>query len=272
MNTYAALGTSVDVDIDDPALARGLAGLLAALRVDVRLGAERHATAKPRLRLVGSDLSRDGEFLARFENSDTALTYLVHAVNRVLLETTPLVAVHAGAVRWNGHGLLLPGAQGAGKTTLTAALVQNGARYLTDEAAAFDRDRMLPYPKPLSLSVESLAALGLAPGPQDAAIDRHVLATDLGGELATEPCRISALVFPSYSTESAPAAVPVGRGQAMLWLAEETFHFDRRRRVSLEVLERATRGARCFRLITGPIGATLAALADALAAPEARDP
>lgn len=267
MNTYAALGTSVDVDIDDPALARRLAVLLAALRVEVPVGTDRHATANPRLRLVGCDLSRDGEFLARFEKSDTALTYLVHAVNRVLLETTPMVAVHAGAVRWNGHGLLLPGAQGAGKTTLTAALVQDGARYLTDEAAAFDGDRMLPYLKPLSLSVASLAALGLAPGPQDAAIDRHVLATDLGGELATGPCRISAIVFPSYSAESAPAALPIGRGQAMLWLAEETFHFDRRSRVSLEVLERATRGARCLRLITGPVDATRSALAEALGPP-----
>jgi hypothetical protein len=182
----------------------------------------------------------------------------------VLLETTPMVAVHAGAVRWNGHGLLLPGAQGAGKTTLTAALVQDGAGYLTDEAAAFDGNRVLPYPKPLSLSVASLAALGLPPGPQDPAIDRHVLAADLGGEVMTEPCRISAVVFPTYSADRAPAALPIGRGQAMLWLAEETFHFDRRSRVSLEALERATRGAPCFQLITGPLGATLASLAEAL--------
>lgn len=40
---------------------------------------------------------------------------------------------HAAALAWHGHGLLLPGTMGAGKSTLTAWLLGRGFDYLTDE-------------------------------------------------------------------------------------------------------------------------------------------
>jgi hypothetical protein len=40
---------------------------------------------------------------------------------------------HAGGLAWQGQGLLLPGTMGAGKTTLTAWLLNRGFDYLTDE-------------------------------------------------------------------------------------------------------------------------------------------
>ena len=43
------------------------------------------------------------------------------------------VSLHAGAVAWNGKSLLIAGASGAGKSSLTAWFVENGFSYVTDE-------------------------------------------------------------------------------------------------------------------------------------------
>jgi hypothetical protein len=55
---YAALGTAVEVDIDDAVLAARLAVLLAPLRSPDRAHMAQHATGKARLRLVGNELER----------------------------------------------------------------------------------------------------------------------------------------------------------------------------------------------------------------------
>jgi hypothetical protein len=61
--------------------------------------------------------------------------------------------VHAAVVGYRGRAIVLPGKSDAGKTTLTAALVRAGARYLSDEYALVDdRGRIHPYPKPLSIA------------------------------------------------------------------------------------------------------------------------
>jgi hypothetical protein len=62
------------------------------------------------------------------------------------------VLVHAGAVRWNGGAILLPGRSGVGKSELVEALVRAGAGYLSDEFAVLDRrGRVHPYRRPIAL-------------------------------------------------------------------------------------------------------------------------
>ena len=85
--------------------------------------------------------------------------------------TGSTIALHSGAVERDGRVLLIAGMKGAGKSTLTAALVQRGARYVTDEVAVIDlpSGRVCPYPKPLDLSVDSLRLLGLHSSDADGA-------------------------------------------------------------------------------------------------------
>jgi hypothetical protein len=60
--------------------------------------------------------------------------------------------IHAGALAHNGHGLLLPGASGAGKSTTVAALTLYGFAYCSDEYAMVGPDaRLYPFPKIISL-------------------------------------------------------------------------------------------------------------------------
>jgi hypothetical protein len=68
-----------------------------------------------------------------------------------LADYTP---IHAGVVEVDGRAVLLPGGSGTGKTTLVAALVARGARYLSDEYALIDdRGWVHAYPRPLPPSV-----------------------------------------------------------------------------------------------------------------------
>lgn len=57
----------------------------------------------------------------------------------LLLSGQELCAVHAAGVWHEGRGYLLAGASGAGKTTLTGALVRSGWQYLCDDSALLRR-------------------------------------------------------------------------------------------------------------------------------------
>ena len=61
--------------------------------------------------------------------------------------------VHAGVVGWRGVGIVIPGRDAIGKSTLVAALVRRGAVYYSDTFAIFDEQgRLHPYRNPLALA------------------------------------------------------------------------------------------------------------------------
>jgi hypothetical protein len=89
----------------------------------------------------------------RWTSPMLALDVLDAAIRaRVSVLAPEHVFIHAGAVEHAGRALVVPGASHAGKTTLVAALVSQGASYLSDEYAVLDADGLVhPYPKPLSV-------------------------------------------------------------------------------------------------------------------------
>ena len=65
-----------------------------------------------------------------------------------------VIFLHAGCVAVDGWAIVLPGFTLSGKTTLTRALVDAGASYLSDEYAVLTADgSVLPYRRPLSVRV-----------------------------------------------------------------------------------------------------------------------
>jgi hypothetical protein len=117
----------------------------------------------------------DGALKHRAASLDELLRQVTFELN--VLARTPAaestIALHSGAVERDGRVLLIAGVKGAGKSTLTAALVQRGARYVTDEVAVIDlpSGRLCTYPKPLDLAVDSLRLLGLHASNGDGACD-----------------------------------------------------------------------------------------------------
>ena len=72
--------------------------------------------------------------------------------------------IHAGAVSWQGQGLVLPGPAGTGKTTLTLTLVKRGLKFLSDEVACFHLKPgvLEPFPRTVNLREDSLGMIGLS--------------------------------------------------------------------------------------------------------------
>jgi HPr Serine kinase C-terminal domain len=62
--------------------------------------------------------------------------YFLDAMVYTLLDTRHLVAVHAACVEMNGHGVLLVGDSGAGKSSLSYACTQRGWTYISDDSVS----------------------------------------------------------------------------------------------------------------------------------------
>lgn len=176
------------------------------------------------------------------------------AINLTVVQSTPHLAVHAAVVSRDGTVLVIPAASGHGKSTLTAALLQRGWRYVSDEALClpWDGSGPLAYPRPLSLSRWSAAAVGVSGG--------H-------GEDATGEETIIGIARQGWSVEPAPGTVtdialltrdagtarlePAHPSDVVTELLRRSFtHFlDPRRAV--ELLARTASTARCHRMHLG---------------------
>lgn len=96
------------------------------------------------------------------------------AVHRVLRLQPQVAVLHAGAVAIDTAGVLLVGAKGSGKTTLTLALAARGCGFLGDEMAALRLDTRELIPLRRSVSIR--------PGPGSARVDAAVRAAGLDQE------------------------------------------------------------------------------------------
>jgi hypothetical protein len=66
-----------------------------------------------------------------------------------------LIILHAGSVAWQGQGIIFPSSGGAGKTTLTAALIRHGFDYINDDVIPVERGTGKLIPVPISLCIKS---------------------------------------------------------------------------------------------------------------------
>lgn len=125
-----------------------------------------------------------------------------HAVERVF--------VHAGAVAISGKALLLPGRSHTGKTTLTAALLSEGATYLSDEYAVLDhRGFVHPYPRALSLRRSDGSR-------------RRVTAAELGAATGAGPIEVRGVAVLNYAPAQPRQVLEISAANAALRLLDNT--------------------------------------------------
>lgn len=105
---------------------------------------------------IFSDAKDDGTFSIHLDNGvvwrlpplrPAELAELL--VRYALAQVCSHFLLHAGALSWQEQGILLAGDSGAGKTTLTLALQQQGFAFLSDETGAVEREggRLHPFPR-----------------------------------------------------------------------------------------------------------------------------
>jgi HprK-related kinase A len=127
--------------------------------------------------------------------------------------------LHAAVLERHGKAVILPGEPGAGKSTLTAALMLSGWRLLSDEMTMVDRDDglIVPLARPVSLknrSIEIIRAFDREAVFGDVAHDTHkgtvshLRPSADSVQRMGEKARAAHIVFPRWEAGARPTCAP----------------------------------------------------------------
>jgi hypothetical protein len=157
-------------------------------------------------------LSCDGATVRATPDLDALLdAFEDHAKIQTAARASGVLFVHAGAVAWQGRGILIPGRSRAGKSTLVHALLEAGAEYYSDEYAVLDADgRVHPYAMPLSLRADRSTPA------------RRVRAESLGAPVARHPAPVEVILATEYRRRSRWCPRALSKGAAFLVLMDNT--------------------------------------------------
>ena len=97
-------------------------------------------------------------------------------------------------------------------------------------------------------------------------------ATAIRSGAVAEPCPVVAVVFPRYEAGADTALAPVGRGEALVELAKNTFHFKERGAPELDLLAELVRGVDCYRLTMGELDGAVDLVAGLVGVTPDREP
>jgi hypothetical protein len=269
---FDALGFAFDVQAEDPRLISYVERLYEPFP---NPGRAEHRYAVPAATSDGEarELRLDEDRVIEAEVVEALVGPLVHDLNRRALDDADHLILHAGGVVGDGVGIVFPGEMEAGKTTLAAGLVRAGLGYLTDEGVAIDREtlRIHPYPKPLSIDRGAWPLFPELEPDADLATDAYkadqwqVPPTDIRPDALGQSCPVDVIVFPKRVAGCETSVEPLGRAEALIELAKNTYKFNVQERAALDVLAEVVRPAACYRLTSGDLDAAVAAVTGLLA-------
>lgn len=252
--TYAAADFRFTVECPEPALALTLGRVLAPLQVT--------GTADHRYRVVPDPAGRhtlllDGQVLGTVDGAGLAVDWLVWHLNQQVVahHRHRSLLLHGAAVAVDGTATVVPGASGAGKTTLTAALVAAGADYLTDEVVVLDGEarRVRPYPKPLTVKPGSWATVAALTG-------RGRRGCDGAWQVAPDALRpaavgvaapVAAVVVPRFSAGASARVRALDAGSALVQLTSCLFNLRQRGNRAVGALAALVRRCTVVELVFG---------------------
>jgi hypothetical protein len=102
-------------------------------------------------------LRQNGEYVADGTSSLKFFKYFDSVIRASVGENAPeLVFLHGGVVGWKGKAIVLPADSFKGKSTIVAELVRQGATYLSDDFALFDKDGSVhAFARPISMRTDA---------------------------------------------------------------------------------------------------------------------
>jgi hypothetical protein len=163
------------------------------------------------------------------------------------------VFLHAGAVEWQGKGIIIPGRSFSGKTSLVAELLRAGATYYSDEYAVLDRGgRMHPYPAPLAIRQP------------DSNKQSNISAQELGGSVGAKPLPVRLIVVSRYEPGKEWHPHTLTPGQAMLELLNNTIPARRKPEAVITTLRKVVGGAVTLKGVRGEASQTAKLIFDHL--------
>jgi hypothetical protein len=249
---YVALGLRFSVTCDDAGLRNAIQAALGPLASSAVTGARDRRFV---VTAFGDDryvIELDNEVLRFGSDRREALEWLLWYVNRLVVGASgEYLLVHAASVEIDGRAVLLPGASGAGKSTISAALVLDGFRYVTDELVALtaNGDCVVAFPRSLNLDRGSLLALAamsfVAPLPESGVLHLSPEALRPGVADRSVP---SMVVFPHHRPKGVSSLHVLADEDALFELMTHTVNLDDHGGRGMQVLGHLVERCPCYRL------------------------
>jgi hypothetical protein len=154
--------------------------------------------------------------------------------------------LHAAVLERKGQAVILPGEPGAGKSTLTAALMLSGWRLLSDEMTMIDRDDglIVPLARPVSLknrsidiirAFDSTAVFGEVAHDTHKGTVSHLRPSADSVRRMAEKARPAHIVFPRWEQEAATELRPRAKADAFMHAASHAFNYSLLGRLGFEL-------------------------------------
>jgi hypothetical protein len=214
---YKVAGLAFDIRHHDAATANVLGPMLAHLESDTA----RHSALELDLNCRDGAivLRANGVEIGRAKDWSALIEVLLSELFRSVIDKTDwTMSLHAAAVATAGACVLMPGASGAGKSSLTAALSSlDGMQFVADDLALLAGATLdvVPVPLPIVLKSGAWDALhAILPGLAARTVYRRFgrecrYWTPPLERIAREPMPVKAIVFPRYVQGTATALTPV---------------------------------------------------------------
>ncbi len=186
---------------------------------------------------------------------------------QIIRQQNSFLQLHAATLEHDGHAIVLPGAPGSGKSTLTAGLLAKGWSYLCDEFALINPKslRLHPFPRALCMKAPSFPVVKELRLPLQLKTPYHkptkgrVAFLDplhIRPDITGRPSRVRWVVFPKYTPGETPTLHPMSRAEGAYELARQCFNLRVHEARAIHTLAGIARNADCYRLISGEIHET----------------
>ena len=165
--------------------------------------------------------------------------------------------LHAAVLERNGRAVVMPAEPGAGKSTLTAALMLSGWRLLSDEMALIDRDDglLVPLARPVSLKNRSIdvirafdrsAVFGEVAHDTHKGTVSHLRPSRESVRRMDEKARPAHIVFPKWVEGADAVLTPRGKADAFMHAASHAFNYSLLGRLGFELQANLIDASECW--------------------------
>lgn len=165
--------------------------------------------------------------------------------------------IHAAVLEKDGKAVIFPAPPGSGKSTITAYLMLNGWRLLSDEMTIINLKsrQVLPSVRPVCLKNTSIDLVESWHN-KTVLTDRHkdthkgtvahLRPTDISFKNKNLACDIAAIIFPKYTPGNLLSIEEIEKSQVMVKLIDNAFNFNTLGQAAFTSLKEIIDHATCF--------------------------